>query len=322
MGRILTELTETQILSGLRAVNAHRNYWLMYSSLFGGYVRDPALMILPIDDHMVHRGDGIFEALRFHGHKLFELEGHISRLFRSADAIAMQMPKTREQIENLCKEIVESSPQADGMLRIFVSRGYGDFSANPYSTKGSQIYLITMPFKKMAAEKYEQGVSAVFSSVPVKPGFFAQVKSCNYLPNVLTKKESVDRGVDFAVNLTPDGYVAEGPTENIMVLTKDHELVAPPFDYTLRGTTLLRVLEIARRHASQLGLREVGTSPLKKQSFYEALEVMFVGTTLGVLPLTQLDGRAVGSAASGSDRGIVGPVARALNAYLEHEMGM
>jgi 4-amino-4-deoxychorismate lyase len=313
-------LSASEAFQKIRELNPSRRYWMMYSSLYNAFVKDPEAMVIPMDDHMVHRGDGIFEALRFHHGKIFELEAHLARLFKSAELISLKMPKNRQEIEDICHQMVRLAPEPNGMLRIFISRGHGDFSANPYSTVGSQIFLLSMPFKLMPPEKYERGASIIFSNVAVKPGFFANVKSCNYLPNVLTKKESVDRGADFAINITPDGFVAEGPTENIMILNSRNELIAPAFDYTLRGTTLLRTMDIARQHAAQLGLREVGVSDLKKADLLAAKEVMMVGTTLGVLPVTQIEGVGVGS--SGTSVGQVGPVARALNAYLEHEMGM
>lgn len=306
-------ITASEAFAKIRELNPFRRYWLMYSSLYNAFVSDPEAMVIPMDDHLVHRGDGIFEAARFHNGRIFELEAHLARLFRSADIIGLSIPKSRAEIEDICYQMVKQAPEPHGMFRIFVSRGCGDFSANPYSTKGSQLFILTMPFQFLPAEKYENGVSIIFSNVEVKPGYFAQVKSCNYLPNVMTKKESVDRGVDFAINITPAGFVAEGPTENILILNSRNELVAPRFDYTLRGTTLLRTMELARQHAAQLGLRQIGVSDLKKSDIIEAREVMMVGTTLGVLPVTKVEDHV---------KGPVGPVARALNAYLEHEMGI
>jgi branched-chain amino acid aminotransferase len=159
----------------------------------------------------------------------------------------------------------------------------------------------------MPAAIYEKGAKLVVSKVPVKPGAYARVKSCNYLQNVMTKKESVDRGADFALNVTGDGFVAEGPTENILVLKKNGELLAPPFDYTLRGTTLLRVLQIAESLQGELCVTRVGTGPMTLDDLREAREIMMVGTTLGACPVTWLEGVPV------SD-GQVGPIAKRLHA--------
>lgn len=299
-------------LSGL---SKSRNYWVMYSSLYGGMVTDPAAMVLPLDDHMVHRGDGVFEAFRFHSKKIFDLEGHLKRLERSSEMVGLKLPYSISKITEICEAVVEASPESKGMLRLFVSRGFGDFSPNPYSTKGSLLYVVSTPLSLLPKDKYEQGVKIGFSNVPVKPGFFSQVKSCNYLPNVLTKKESVDRGWDFALNVTESGDVAEGPTENVLVFTKENELLSPPFDYTLRGTTLLKVLEIAERLSRELGIKKVGAAPLSVAAFKSAQEIMMVGTTLGVLPVTKIENQDVG-------RGQVGPVARRLRVELDKIMGL
>ena len=140
--------------------------------------------------------------------------------------------------------------------------------------------------------------------------YFAQVKSCNYLPNVMTKKESVDKGADFAVNITEDQRVAEGPTENILILTDDMGLYAPEFDYTLRGTTLMRTLEIAQKLRDELSLKDIGTRNMSLFDLQSAREIMMVGTTLGVMPVTKLDNKSVND-------GKVGNVARRLNEEIQ-----
>ena len=292
----MTILTREECFRRLAEFNSKRKYPVMYSTVFGGLVKDVEAMVIPLDDHMVHRGDGIFEALRFHSGQIFDLDGHLNRLFRSAEMIGLSVPMPKEKISEVCVSVAEHSGLKDGMLRVFVSRGFGDFSPNPYSTTGSQLYVVAMNFVPVAPEKYSSGVKIGFSKVPVKPGYFAQVKSCNYLPNVMTKKEALDRGWDFAINLNENGFVAEGPTENIMVLTSSNELLAPRFDYTLRGTTLLKVLEIAEKNKSALGLTRVGEADLRDSDLIQAKEVMMVGTTLGVLPVTEVAGSSKGTA--------------------------
>lgn len=277
----------------LTQFNSQRKYGALYSSLYSGIVKSPEAMVIPLDDHMVHRGDGIFEALRFYKSDdgqfiIFDLKGHLDRLFRSADLISLKMNWSFAEISQYCEAVVQHSGLDSGMLRIFVSRGFGDFSPNPYSTQGSHIFVISMGFNPLPKEKYQAGVSIGFSKIPVKPGVFAQVKSCNYLPNVLTKKEAIDNGWDFAINLTENGYVAEGPTENILILNQKNELLAPEFEYSLKGTTLLKVMEEAQKNKNEFGLRCVGHTNLKETDILNAKEVMMVGTTLGVLPVSRV----------------------------------
>ena len=285
-----------------------RPYVAMYSSVFRGITKDKELMFLPIDDHMVHRGDGIFEATRFTPGKIFELEAHIDRLYTSAEYVSMRMPWSKQEISAICVSLAEVSGLEKGLLRLFVSRGPGDFSPNPYSTVGSQLYIIATPFNKMDEKYYTNGASLLITDQPIKSGFFPKVKSCNYLPNVLLKKEAVDKKFDFIVNKTADGYLAEGPTENILVLNQKGQLLAPKFDYTLRGTTLLRTLETAKTLQQELQLASVGLAHISEQELLQAKEVMMVGTTLGVLPITRLNSTKIPGP---------GPVAQRLNEELE-----
>ncbi len=314
-------LTTDEFFRRLTELNPKRKYAAMYNSVVKGFVTDPALMLVPIDDHLVHRGDGVFEAVRLAPKGFFLMKEHLARLARSAELIGLKLPHTIEEIFEISLKLQKIAGLSSAMLRIFIGRGPGDFSPSPYSTLGSQIYIAIMEFKPLAAEKFIEGVSLMFSTVPVKPGLFAQVKSCNYLPNVLTKKESLDRGYDFAVNLTEQGFVAEGPTENILVLTAAGDLVAPKFDYTLRGTTLVRTLDLAKDLLNKTGsiggvaVHSIGSADLSRDDLLQASELMMVGTTLEVLPVTRVESKKIGD-------GKGGPVARALRAELLKDLGV
>lgn len=310
----MKHLNADDVLKSLSQFNAKRSYKVMYSSLYQGVVTDPELMLLPIDDHMVHRGDGVFEAIRVTAKQIYLLKPHIERLFKSADFISLNHQYSLQQVLDLCQQVTDvarglPSGYSDGVLRVFLSRGPGDFSPNPYTTLGTQIYIVATSFNAIPKEKYEVGVSLGFSSVPVKPSFYSQVKSCNYLPNVMMKKESVDRGVDFVINLTDDGFIAEGPTENILMVSAQGDLCAPRFDYTLAGTTLKRALWFAeQKYQKKARLKDISREELEA-----AKEIMMVGTTLSVLPVTRLEGQPIGN-------GLVGEIARDLNAKIQLDM--
>lgn len=305
----MKRLSSEDWLKAVRKRAGNRKYNAMYSSWVDGIVTEVELMMLPIDEHMVHRGDGIFEAITFHGDFFFEMDAHIDRLFRSADMIGLKINQDKDQIKKICNEVAKAADLPNGLIRIFVGRGPGDFSPNPYSTVGSQLYVVAMPDNPTPKDFYKKGVKVIVSKVPVKPFPYAQIKSCNYLQNVMTKKEALDRSADFAIGLTEKGEVTEGATENLMVLTAGNELVCPPFDYTLKGTTLMRVLELAKALQAELDLRYVGPKILEVKDLVAAKEIMMVGTTLGVCPVTSFEGKPVGD-------GMVGPVSIRLQAEL------
>lgn len=308
-----TPLTPDQFFQKLRDRRGAPPYRAMFSSWCDGIVTDPALMLIPIDDHMVHRGDGVFEAIRFDNGCLYLLEAHLARLQRSASAIYLALPIPLDAISQHCHSIITASKLSDGVLRIFVGRGAGDFSPSPYSPATSELYIIACDAQPLPATKFTNGTSLVVSHVPMKPPPFSGIKSLNYLPNVLTYKDALDRNADFAVNVTPEGLVGEGPTENIAILSAAGELLAPLFDYTLRGTTLERVFTLAESHQATLGLMSIGYKQLTVTDLHEAREIMMIGTTREVCPVTNFEGANVGD-------GKVGPIAKSLRKVLLEDM--
>ena len=303
---MLKLLNAEDVLEGLKRQPA-RGYAAMYSSWYGGIVTDPNLMMIPIDDHGFHRGDAVFEAAKAVDGKIYALDRHLDRMHVSASKIGIKMP---QDLREISIETAKASGLKDCLLRTYVSRGPGGFTTNPYETFGPQTYLVITPLAPPSKTKYENGVSAKTSDVKIKEGVFSTVKSCNYLPNVMMKKEALDAGVDFTVSIDENGVIAEGSTENFAVLTKDGRFVVPSFDRTLRGITLIRAMELAQETPELRALvSRVEHGALRVRDVYDAREAFFLGTTLDCLACTTYDGRKIGS-------GVRGPFAEALQRAL------
>jgi branched-subunit amino acid aminotransferase/4-amino-4-deoxychorismate lyase len=292
--------TEEAVDLYLKKLKAERPYRAMYSSLIDAIVTDPRMMIVPIDDHIVHRGDGIFEAFRSYDKAIYDLDAHLDRLEFSAESLGYKLPRSRQEISEICCAVGEASGRSDLTYRLYVSRGPGSFTPNPYESEGPQLYIVGTESKNLPRDTYEKGVSVGLSKFPAKALPQCQIKSCNYLINVLMKKEAVDRGLDFVVNLDPHGYIAEGPTENVALLTKEGEFLAPNYQHMLKGTTLKRCLELAQEHRAELGLKSVGQANLKPADFEKAAEIYVIGTTMGVLPVSQFAASKIHSTYSSS----------------------
>lgn len=279
-------LTSADVLASYSkfVIQRSRPYFAMYSSVAGGIVTDPALMWIPLDDHMVHRGDGVFEALKCVDGALYDADAHLNRLERSAAGISLVLPSALAEIKATLLETIKASGQRSGTLRIFVSRGPGDFSPNPYSTTGSQLYIVYTASAPYAPHLYSEGATLGLSQHQAKPRPFCSIKSCNYLPNVLMKKEAVDRGLDFVIASTADGEITESSTENVALVTRDGMLVAPPYADMLRGTTLERVLALTQANTAILGLRGAEQRPLRVQDFENAQTALIIGTTMTIMP--------------------------------------
>lgn len=311
----LRELKENEIISALREKSKpyQSGYLAMYSSWFDGVTRDPSLMLLPIDDHMVHRGDGVFEAFKSVNRCVYLLKDHLIRLERSAKAIDLHLPKSISEIQDLIVGISKLVNEPNCLYRLFVSRGPGGFSTNPYESVGAQIYLLVLEFKGLKPEIYQVGARAARSQVPIKDSWLAQIKSCNYLPNVLMKKEAVDLGVDLTISVDRNGRIGEGSTENVMVVDKDKVLAYPPLNTILRGTTMLRLAHLAEQLVKEGILKGIECREIHNHELNHCHEMFAVGTTLDVLPLVELDGSPIGN-------GQVGPVAQACLQLLRQDM--
>jgi len=184
---------------------------------------------------------------------------------------------------------------------------------NPYECFGPELYVVAYELKKASVAALPPGVSLAVSKVPVKPGVFATIKTCNYLPNVLMKKEAVDLGVDFTVSLDEERNLAEGATENVGIVTRGKELFMPPPERVLAGTTARRAMAFARELVKQRVLAAAEYRPVSLGMARSATEIHIYGTTPNVTPVTRFDGRPVGD-------GRPGPVAEALFGMLRREM--
>jgi branched-chain amino acid aminotransferase len=295
-------ITDNKIIDILNSVKnpCMDEYYAFYSSWFGGILQNPRFMLLPIDDHMVHRGDGVFEACKVINQSIYLLDEHLERLLSSAEKIHLTSPFNVIQMKQIICETLQVAQQNDASLRIFLSRGPGHFSVNPYDSIGAQFYVVVTKTHALAEEKYTKGVAIGISTIPIKISWLAQVKSCNYLPNVLMKKETVDRHLDFVIVIDDDNFVAEGATENIMMVNKEGHIIHPPFTNILKGTTLVRACELAKT----LGII-VKEQPISLTELQSATEVMMLGTTLDVVPVVTIEDVHIGT-------GQPGPIAKKL----------
>jgi len=288
-------------------------YFAMYSSLLDGLVTDPVLMQLPVDDHLVHRGDGVFETCKCVAGGIYLLDAHMVRLERSAAAIGIRWPGGMETIRRLTIETARAAAQRDCSIRVILARGPGSFGVNPYESSAPALYIVVYGLGRAFMDVHPAGATMRRSAIPAKPSEMAEIKNCNYLPNVLMKRESVDWGVDFVVSFDSDGHMGEGATENFGVVTRSRELLFPRVGTVLAGTTMRRALQLAETLVASGELSRVGFRDIAESDVRDAAEMLVVGTSVDVASVITFEGAPVGG-------GEPGPVGRALNALLERDM--
>lgn len=292
---------------------SHQNCLAMYSSVYRGIVTDPVLMMVPIDDHMVHRGDGVFEAMTCVEGSVYNMRAHLERLADSASAIGIRLRFGLDEIGRTIVEVARASRDRNCYIRLYLSRGPGSFTANPYDCPEPQLYVVATKAPRSFMESHPEGARVKVSSFAPKPPFYARVKSCNYLPNVLMTKEAVEAGVDCMVAFQTDGTLAEGATENVGIVTRQRVLVFPKLDSVLRGTTMMRVMNLAGKLIANGDLAGAEFADIRKDDIREAGELLVVGTTWTVSMVREFDGQVVGD-------GKPGPVYAKLRALLLDDM--
>ena len=292
-----------------------KNYYACFSTLWGNRIAtDPALMQIPLDDHMVHRADGLFETMRVDDGAMYRWDAHFARLAAGAEAVRMPLPWSRADMTEIMREVLRRGGKRDALIRLFVSRGGGGHTAGRAECQGPHLWILAVRRAPNFMDAHPEGAKAVTSAVPVKPGLFARVKSVGYLPNALMAEEAKARGADFALAYDEDGFLAEMQTENCGIVSADGLLQVPREEHILRGTTMQRVLEIAEEAVVAPGLvKRVERADIPREAVETAKELLVFGTTPVVTAAVSLDGKPVGD-------GKPGPVARALYKAMKRDM--
>lgn len=313
--RAIRQLTPQQWLEALQRLRFpyQAHYLAMYASDLDAIVTDPALMRVPVDDHMVHRGDGVFEVCKCVRQAVYNFEAHLARLEHSAAAIDLKWQGGRDAIRARCLATLRAAGCAEGVLRILLSRGPGGFGVDPYECPAPSLYIVVTTLTAPFMTRHPEGATVRRSRIPAKPAWVAGVKNCNYLPNVLMKKEAVEMGVDFVVGIDHNGCLTEGATENVGIVTREGELRFPRLDQVLRGTTMDRVLVLAQSLVDAGRLRGVAFGDIPESMVLEAPEMVLAGTSINVVAVRDYEGRPVGT-------GRPGPVWAALDACLRNDV--
>ncbi len=271
-----------------------------YEHRLGVICKDPRLLLIPFDDHLVQRGDGIFETLKFVDYKIYLLNEHLERMKRSCSKIFLDPPCDWDEIKEIVKDVVKASEKKNGLVSIFIGRGCGGFSIDFRECKVSSLYIVCRKLPQYPKTLWEHGVTACKVSIPAKQNYLSQIKSVNYLPNVLMKREAIIKGFDYPVCFTEDGLLAEGATENICIV-KNRKILIPELSHILPGTTLLRGIQLIDIKAE--------FQPLKEKDLFEADELILMGTTIDALGVVKYNEHIIGS-------GIPGEIAKTLREKL------
>ena len=271
-----------------------------------GRVCPPGEAKISVFDRGFLYGDSVYETVSTMHGRLFALAAHLDRLERSAARIGLRAPP-RATIERAIAETAQAAANPESRVRVMLTRGVGKLDLDPATADEPQLIVVVMPFQPLPAALSEAGASAAIVSVvrndprAIDPA----IKSGNYLNNVLALGEARRQGAHEALLCAADGSVAEGASSNVF-LVKDGEVRTPGLDVgILDGITRAQVLALSR--ANGIPARE---ARLRPEELRAADEAFITSATRGVLPVTRIDGAAVGE-------GRPGPITRRLMQLLD-----
>ena len=261
-----------------------------------GELVDEANAKISVFDHGLLYGDGVFEGIRVYNGRIFELQAHIKRLYESAKVIRLDIPFSQSELIKAAKETTEANGVLDGYIRLVVTRGVGTLGINPFVCENAGVFIIADKIQLYPEELYEKGMKVISAStvrnhpLSIPP----QVKSLNYLNNILAKIEAIDGNVPEAVMYNHEGYVAEATGDNVFIV-RDGVIYMPPVEAgSLGGITRSVVIKLA----GEENLKVVEKN-LTRFNLYTSDEFFLTGTAAEVIGIVKIDGRVIGNGKPG-----------------------
>lgn len=257
---------------------------------------------ISVFDHGLLYGDGVFEGIRVYSNRVLELESHVDRLYDSAKTIMLNIPIDKKEMINVVINSCKKNSISDGYVRLIVTRGVGDLGIDPRKSEKPSIICIAADITLYPEELYENGMPIITASQRRNKAssLDPQIKSLNYLNNILAKIEAIRAGVNEALMLNEDGIVTECTGDNIFIV-KNNEVITPPKHVgILCGITRNILIRIIKDQGISFSEQEFTLFNL-----YNADECFLTGTAAETIPVVTVDSRKIGN-------GTPGPITKSL----------
>lgn len=250
---------------------------------FNGKIIEEEDAKISIKTHSLHYGTGVFEGIRFYkaekGTAIFRLKDHVDRLFNSADALSMDVPFSRSEIEMAVKELISVNKMEEGYIRPIIF--YGEYLGVYPSSVSVNCAIILADWKNIK-EGLRVKVSK-FKRINKDATVFGAKISGNYANSILAMEDVRKRGYDEALMLDENDMVSEGPAQNLFIV-KDNFLITPSSRSVLLGITRDTILNIAK----ELNCTTI-EKDLELEDVKEADEAFFCGTGAEIVWIKSID---------------------------------
>jgi branched-chain amino acid aminotransferase len=250
---------------------------------------------ISVYDHGLLYGDGVFEGIRAYNGRVFRLDEHVDRMFDGAKAIMLKPPVTKEEMKEIILETLRKNDLKDAYIRPLITRGKGDLGLDPNKCPKPTIICIAETWGAMYGDLYEKGLNAITVSIRrnAPQTLPPNIKSLNYLNNILAKIEANVKGGNEAIIFDINGNLSEGSGDNIFII-KNGQIRTPIVEVNLKGVTRGAVFDIAQKLKMPLSEADMSYYDL-----YTADEIFVTGTAAELCPVTKVDGREVGTGKPG-----------------------
>lgn len=247
-------------------------------------------------DHGLLYGDGAFEGIRSYNNLVFRMDEHIQRLYETMHTLMINPGMSQDEMKQAVVETLRANSFSNAYIRLIVTRGVGDLGLDPRKCYGkASIIIITDKITLYPEELYRNGME--ICTVPTirnhPEALNPQLKTMNYLNNVLAKIEANNAGFNEAIMLDGSGYVAECTGDNIFMIKNG--AISTPDVGRLKGITRDAVMELAAKAGMEVEERRI-----TRHEIYNADECFLTGTAAEIIPIVKIDGRVIGGGKPGS----------------------
>jgi D-alanine transaminase len=248
--------------------------------------------VVSVEDRGFQLGDGVYEALRTYGGRPHAMAAHLRRLFRSLKAIELKHAYTPDEIEHIIHECIHRAGLAESLIYLQITRGAARRAKEfPQDTRPTLVVTVRELEERSAALRAEGARIMTARDLRWQR---CDIKSICLLPNVLVFNRAKAAGFHEAVFIEDDETIAECCSANIFVIKEGRGATPPKSTRILGGVTREEVIALAGKHGIPLQERLVTLAELRA-----ADEVFLTGTTIEVLPVTQVDEQPVGAGKPG-----------------------
>ncbi len=253
-----------------------------------GEIMPTAQARIPVLDHGLLYGDGVFEGIRFYQGRAFRLQEHLHRLSDSAAAIGLPLPLDQAALEAAVADLIEAFVVPDGYLRLVVTRGEGSMGLDPSSCKRGNVFIIAAQMELVDPDKRRRGIRVILAATRRLPvdGLDPRIKSLNYLNHILARMEASNAGAQEAILLNARGHVCEGSADNVFIVRNGTLLTPSVSDGALDGITRRQIISLARQEG--IPCEEKTLAPY---DLYTADECFLTGTGAELIPVREVDSR-------------------------------